>query len=214
MDIYLPWTLGCVVAYLLGSVPFGLLIAKARGVDIRQVGSGNIGATNVFRCVSKPLGILTFLLDLAKGAAGCCIIPWLVAHAFLDEAGSMPLRVTCGFLTVAGHNWPVFLGFKGGKGVATSAGLLLGLAPAGCGWAFLAWLLVFVATRYVSVASILAAFTLAIVAWPLYLARHGWWFPVMLDVLAVLAIARHHGNIRRLRAGTESRFAFGKASRT
>ncbi|MEI6212349.1 MAG: glycerol-3-phosphate 1-O-acyltransferase PlsY [bacterium] len=213
MDIYLQWAFGCVAAYLLGSVPFGFLIAMARGIDIRTVGSGNIGATNVFRCVSKPLGILTFLLDMAKGAAGCTLIPWLVAHAFHGDAASMPLCVTCGFLTVAGHNWPVFLGFKGGKGVATSAGLLLGLAPIGCGWAFLAWTLFFVITRYVSVASILAALTLAIVAWPIYFTRHGWWFPVMLNVLAALAIARHHGNIRRLRAGTESRFTFGRGSR-
>lgn len=214
MNLYLPWILGCIAAYLLGAIPFGFLIARTRGVDIRQVGSGNIGATNVFRCVSKPLGILTFLLDMAKGTASCTLIPWLVSQAFPAGNHQMLFRVTCGFLTVAGHNWPVFLGFKGGKGVATSAGLLLGLAPQGCGLAFLAWLLFFVTTRYVSVASILAALTLAIAAWPLYLASLGWWFPAMLTVLAALTILRHRGNIRRLREGTESRFNFGRKSRT
>lgn len=208
MDLYLQWTLGCVAAYLFGSIPFGFLVAKSRGVDIRQVGSGNIGATNVFRCIGKTLGILTFLLDLGKGLAGCWLIPWLVARGFGGGAIDLPFRVACGFLTVAGHNWTIFLGFKGGKGIATSAGLLLGLAPVACGWAVLAWLLVFVATRYVSVASILASATLGIVAWPLYFHGHGWWFPVMLDVLALLAIWRHRVNIARLCAGTESRFTF------
>ena len=211
MAIYLQWTLGCLAAYLLGSVPFGFLIARAKGVDIRQVGSGNIGATNVFRCVSKTLGILTFVLDLAKGYAGCTVLPYLFARYLGGATDDMPFRVACGFLTVAGHNWTVFLGFKGGKGVATSAGLLLGLAPAGCGIALAVWAMVFVITRYVSVASIAAALALGAVAW-LPFCRQGadWWFPVMLDVLAALAIWRHRVNIRRLREGTESRFKFRK----
>ena len=209
MSVYLQWAMGCAGAYLLGSVPFGFLVAQARGVDIRKVGSGNIGATNVFRCVSKPLGIFTFLLDLGKGVAGCCLIPWLAAHLVQGGANGMPFRVACGFLTVLGHNWPVFLGFKGGKGIATSAGLLLGLAPAGCGVALLVWLATFLATRYVSVASIAAAAALGIAAWfPFCRGNSGWWFPVMLAVLAALAIGRHRGNIRRLREGTESRFSF------
>jgi glycerol-3-phosphate acyltransferase PlsY len=207
MSIGLQWVMGCAGAYLLGSIPFGFLVAKARGVDIRKVGSGNIGATNVFRCVSKPLGICTFLLDLGKGVAGGCLIPWLAAHAIQGGSYGMPFRVACGFLTVVGHNWPVFLGFKGGKGIATSAGLLLGLAPAACGVALLAWIVTFLATRYVSVASIAAAAALGIAAWfPFCRGDSGWWFPVMLDVLAALAIGRHRGNIRRLREGTESRF--------
>jgi len=209
MNFYLQWTLGCAAAYLLGSVPFGFLVARARGIDIRQVGSGNIGATNVFRCVSKPLGVLTFLLDMAKGVAGARVIPWLAAYWFGGETGNMPFWVACGFLTVAGHNWPVFLGFRGGKGVATSAGLLLGLAPAGCGVALATWAVVFVTTRYVSVASITAAAALGVVAWlPFCRQESGWWFPLMLNVLAALAIGRHRGNIRRLLNGTESRFQF------
>jgi glycerol-3-phosphate acyltransferase PlsY len=120
-----------------------------------------------------------------------------------------PFHVFCGCLAVAGHNWPVFLGFKGGKGIATSAGLLLGLAPAGCGIALLAWLVVMAAARYVSLASIAAALALGIAAWPLYLPG-GIWFPLVLDGLAVLAIGRHHANIRRLLAGTETRISFRK----
>ena len=210
MGIFLQWILGCAAAYVFGSIPCGFLIAKLRGVDIRQVGSGNIGATNVFRCVSKPLGLLTFLLDFAKGVAGARLIPWLSAHLLGGATDNLPFCVTCGFLTVAGHNWTLFLGFKGGKGIATSAGLLLGLAPVACGWAVLAWLMLFVTTRYVSVASIAAAAALGLVAWPLYLAQHGWWFPFMLDVLAALAIWRHRANLQRLRAGTEPRFKLKK----
>jgi len=135
MGIYLQWILGGLAAYLLGSIPFGFLIAKAKGVDIRQVGSGNIGATNVFRCVSKPLGILTFALDMGKGCAGCTLLPYAVAYALDQQTiDILPFRVVCGFLTVVGHNWTLFLGFKGGKGIATSAGLLLGWHPPPVAW--------------------------------------------------------------------------------
>ena len=206
MAIVLQWVSGGVAAYLLGAVPFGFLIARARGVDIRQVGSGNIGATNVFRCVSKPLGVLTFLLDLGKGVAGSTLIPWLAAVLLGGATGHMPFRVCCGFLAVAGHNWPVFLGFKGGKGIATSAGLLLGLAPLGCAIALLAWLAALLAARYVSLASILAAAALGVAAWPLYGARYGGWFAATLDLLAAIAIWRHRANIQRLLNGTEGRF--------
>jgi glycerol-3-phosphate acyltransferase PlsY len=206
---FLIWSLGALGAYLLGAVPFGFLIARARGVDIRTVGSRNTGATNVFRCVGKPWGIATFVLDLSKGVAGCRLVPWLLAQAFGAPAapGIAPLHVFCGCLAVTGHNWPVFLGFKGGKGVATSAGLLLGLAPVGCGIALLAWLLAMAATRYVSLASIVAAIALGIAAWPLYRSA-GIWFPITLDGLAALAIGRHHANIRRLLAGTEPHVRF------
>lgn len=205
------WSLGATGAYLLGAIPFGFLIARAQGVDIRTVGSRNTGATNVFRCVGKVWGITTFILDMAKGAVGCRLFPWMLTYMFSTTQNNdiSPLHVFCGCMTVVGHNWPVFLNFKGGKGIATSAGLLLGLAPVGCGIALLAWLLVMVVTRYVSLASIAAAVALGVAAWPLY---DGIWFPVVLDGLAVLAIWRHHANIKRLRAGTETRFHFRKPS--
>ncbi|MDD4020024.1 MAG: glycerol-3-phosphate 1-O-acyltransferase PlsY [Kiritimatiellae bacterium] len=207
------WLSGGLAAYLLGSVPFGFLIAKACGKDIRALGSGNIGATNVFRSVSKPLGVLTFALDFLKGFCGVRFVPVLAASCAGADGTGMGLAVFCGAMTVAGHNWTCFLGFKGGKGVATSAGLLLGLSPAGVGIAFAAWLVLFLTTRYVSVASIGAALTLAAVVWPLHLRTHGVWFPTVLTFLAAVAIWKHRTNIARLRAGTESRFSFGKKGR-
>jgi glycerol-3-phosphate acyltransferase PlsY len=215
MQNYWPWILGVIAAYLLGSIPFGFLMARAKGVDIRRVGSGNIGATNVFRCVSKPLGIVTFALDFAKGLTGCTILPWAAMLLAGQGHAPLPLQVACGFLTVAGHNWPIFLGFKGGKGIATSAGLLLGLAPAACGIALATWLVIFLSLRYVSLASIAAALALGVVAWFPAFGREGgsWGFPLILDLLAALAIWRHRANIQRLRTGTELRFAFGKGKR-
>ena len=207
------WIGGGVAAYLLGSVPFGFLIAKARGKDIRTLGSGNIGATNVFRSVSKPLGILTFALDLLKGFCGVKLVPLLAATLTGASFENMYLPAFCGAMTVVGHNWTCFLGFKGGKGIATSAGLLLGLSPAGVGIAFGAWLATFLATRYVSVASIAAAAVLAVAAWPLHLKAYGVWFPCVLTLLALLAVWKHRSNIARLRAGTESRFSFGNKGR-
>ena len=210
MTILFLWLTGGVAAYLLGSIPFGFLMAKACGKDIRTLGSGNIGATNVFRAVSKPLGILTFALDFLKGFAGVQLIPALAAHLTGSAFENMYLPVFCGAMTVVGHNWTCFLGFKGGKGIATSAGLLLGLSPLGVGIAFAAWLLMFLTSRYVSLASITAAVVLGISVWPLHLKTHGLWFPCVLTLLALLAIWKHRSNIARLRAGTESRFTFRK----
>jgi len=204
------WLSGGLAAYVLGSIPFGFLIAKACGKDIRTLGSGNIGATNVFRSVSKPLGILTFALDFLKGFCGVRFVPVLAADLTHTSFEGMALPVFCGALTVVGHNWTCFLGFKGGKGIATSAGLLLGLSPAGVGIAFAVWLAAFLSTRYVSVASIAAAVVLGVVAWPLHLHAYGAWFPGVLTLLAALAVWKHRSNIARLRAGTESRFSFGK----
>ncbi len=210
------WTLAGALAYLLGSLPFGFLIARCRGVDIRTVGSGNIGATNVYRAVSKPLGILTFALDVGKGVGGVLLIPMaasLLLTALLPTGSPAPtraLQLFSGCVTVIGHNWTCFLGFKGGKGVATSAGLLIGLSPAGVGIAFAVWLVTFLTTRYVSVASIAAAAVLGVVVWPLHCGDAGAWFPAVLTALAALAIWKHRANIIRLRAGTESRFTFKK----
>jgi glycerol-3-phosphate acyltransferase PlsY len=217
MTAFFTWGIGGAAAYLLGSVPFGFLVAKARGKDIRALGSGNIGATNVFRSVSKPLGVLTFVLDFLKGFAGVKLVPALAAAcAGAADGAGMGLALFCGALTVVGHNWTCFLGFRGGKGVATSAGLLLGLTPAGVGIAFAVWLALFLSMRYVSVASIGAALALAAaVWWPLRLdAAHGAWFPCVLTLLALVAVWKHRSNIARLRAGTESRFDFKKRGRT
>jgi acyl phosphate:glycerol-3-phosphate acyltransferase len=199
-----------VASYLIGAVPFGLLVARLKGVDITKVGSGNIGATNVFRSVSKPLGILTFVCDAVKGWLPAYVFPLWVAAAG-NAAADPSLGVLYAALAIAGHTWPVYLKFKGGKGVATSAGALIGIAPKAVGLGVLVWLAVFGVSRYVSVASIAAAVAVPAAAW--------WWhepgrslvLPVALTLLGVMIVWRHGGNIRRLRAGTEHRF--GRKSR-
>ncbi|HOE60145.1 MAG TPA: glycerol-3-phosphate 1-O-acyltransferase PlsY [Kiritimatiellia bacterium] len=207
------WIVGGVAAYLLGSIPFGFLLARSRGKDIRTLGSGNIGATNVFRSVSKPLGVLTFALDFLKGLGGVTLIPALALTICPPEtgaAGGKGLAMFCGALTVVGHNWTCFLRFKGGKGVATSTGLVLGLAPQAVGIAFVVWLVVFLMTRMVSAASVAAAVTLAAaVWWPLRLhAAYGFWFPAVFTALAAVAVWKHRSNLARIRNGTEARFTF------
>ncbi len=201
---------GGLLAYLLGSIPFGFLIAKSQGRDIRTLGSGNIGATNVFRSISKKLGILTFALDVGKGLCGVLLVPLLAAKLSGAEYTGMALPLGCGAMTIAGHNWSCYLGFKGGKGIATSAGMLIALSPLCVGIAFLGWLIVFLTTRYVSVASIFACVVLAVAVWPLHMNQDGIWFPAVLTALAALGIWKHRGNIARLCAGTESRFDFKK----
>ena len=212
MNTTLVWIVGGLLAYVLGSVPFGFLFAKTQGKDIRTLGSGNIGATNVFRSVSKTLGLLTFLLDFLKGLAGVLLVPriaMLVCGGSFNGAIPEYLDLLCGILTVAGHNWTCFLGFKGGKGVATSAGMLLGLTPIGVGIAFAVWVVLFVFSRYVSVASIGAALTMAIVVWPLMRGKPGYPVtPAVLTALAALTIWKHRSNIKRLINGTENRFNF------
>jgi glycerol-3-phosphate acyltransferase PlsY len=196
------------LAYLVGAVPNGFLIARAKGVDIRKVGSGNIGATNVFRSVSKTLGILTFIADAVKGLVPALVFPMLVAWI----SGANPpawLGLVYAALAIVGHTWPIYLGFKGGKGVATSAGALIGLAPLATGIGFVVWILFFVTSRYVSVASIAAAAAVPAAAWWLYRGS-GVALPVFLTVLGAVIILRHKANIQRLAKGTEHRFEFKK----
>ena len=194
------------LAYLIGSIPNGLLIARAKGVDIRRVGSGNIGATNVFRSVNKTLGILTFFGDALKGWLPAWVFPKLVACLAGPEVSPW-LGIVYAALAIAGHTWPVYLKFKGGKGVATSAGALLGLAPGAVGIGFLAWIVVFLSFRYVSAASVAAALAVPATAWWLYRDAV---LPTFLSVLGVLIVLRHKSNLQRLVSGTEHRFEFGK----
>ena len=197
-----------ILAYLLGAIPFGLLIALAKGVDIRAVGSGNIGATNVFRAVGKGWGILAFTCDTLKGFISVSVLPLLAKTLWAFDGGAV-LPLVCACLAIAGHNWPVYLRFKGGKGVATSAGALIGLAPMAAGAGLLIWALVFVATRYVSAASITAAITVAGAGW-FFCAQTGILLPVVLTALCGLIIGRHKSNIQRLIHGSENRFEFKK----
>ncbi|WP_198419559.1 glycerol-3-phosphate 1-O-acyltransferase PlsY [Geomonas oryzae] len=182
-------------AYLLGSVPTGLLLARSMGINIRECGSGNIGATNVYRTAGKKLGIMTLLGDCLKG-----LIPVLAAKAL----GLPPVWVAgVGLAAFLGHVYTVFLRFKGGKGVATALGVLLGTAPL----AVLLGILVFAAVlykwRYVSLASISAAAVIPVLAWATCATRE---VTGMAFVIAVIVILKHHENIARLRAGTENKF--------
>jgi acyl phosphate:glycerol-3-phosphate acyltransferase len=200
-DFYLTAGL-CVLGYLLGSIPFGLLLTKAAGFgDIRQVGSGNIGATNVLRTGNKGLAAATLLLDALKGVAAV-----LIASAAAGETAALLAALAA----VVGHLFPVWIGFNGGKGVATGLGVLIAASwPVGVG-ACLVWLL---AAKFGKISS-LAALT-AFVASPVLAALLGQWGVVKLAfTIAVLVFARHHANIRRLLAGTEPRIGQGKAEAT
>ena len=202
--------LAALVAYLLGAVPFGLIIALSRGIDVRKAGSGNIGATNVFRTVGKPWGILAFALDFLKGFAAAKWVPVLVARiAGVEMPACAPL--VCGVCAVVGHTWPVWLRFKGGKGVATGAGLLVAIAPHSALCAVGAWIVFFLATRYVSFASIMAALLLCVHVW--MPPKYDMPTSVALTLLAFAVILRHRSNIVRLGKGTESRFSFTKAQK-
>lgn len=188
-----------VFAYLCGSVPWGFIIGKVCGVDVRTVGSKNIGATNVTRCVGKRAGQLCFALDFLKG-----LVPVLIAQrAGLDEKVLLIVVIA----TVIGHMFPVFLNFKGGKGVSTAAGAIAALAPIALAAALTVWVVVFLVSRYVSLASITAAAVLASVSWVTVLTGQlSWPKAALMTVVAALAIFRHRENITRLMNGTENRF--------
>ena len=185
-------------SYLLGAIPNGLLLARLKGVDLQKVGSGNIGATNVFRCVGKGWGVLAFVLDAVKGFVPAFFFPRLL------ESAPPWLGLACGVAAVAGHNWPVWLKFKGGKGVSTSAGMLLGIAPAAVGIGFAVFALAVALTRFVSLGSILAA-----VAVPTaYLWMNGADNRLLAGALVLmggLVIVKHRANVGRLLKGTEPR---------
>ncbi|MBT8046358.1 MAG: glycerol-3-phosphate 1-O-acyltransferase PlsY [Pontiella sp.] len=192
-----------VIAYLFGAVPFGLLIAKSQGIDIRNEGSGNIGATNVFRVVGKEWGITTFVLDALKG--------FIPAYFFPIIGNVDPVYgVLFGFAAIVGHSFPVYLNFKGGKGVATSAGMLLGVAPLAVGVGFLTWIICMVVSRYVSVSSMVAAVAVAATVW--IRGDKALVVNIALSVLAILVIWLHRDNIKRLLNGTETRLGKKKES--
>ena len=201
-----------VVAYLLGSLPSGfLLIHLFRHQDIRSFGSGNIGATNVLRSGGKGLGAATFLIDMLKGSGAVLLGALLAAHLAPD----LPVRnfeALAALFAVLGHVFPVWLRFRGGKGVATSFGVFVVAAP----WAALAAIGVFavvlIVSRYVSLASILGAASFPVFAWLLVHGDRPPFFIAVQVAVAVLIVAKHHQNIRRLLAGTESRLGAKKTA--
>ncbi len=185
--------------YLLGSVPFGLVLTKPFGIDLRTIGSGNIGATNVLRTGRKDLALATLLLDSGKGAIAVGIA-WAVT-------GDVVAMLVAGVAAVVGHNFPVWLRFKGGKGVATTLGVLLATAwPVGLA-ACATWAVVAGAFRYSSLAALVALAAAPVYAWLWATPAHA----VACAALAVLAWIRHHENIRRLLKGEESKIGKKKA---
>lgn len=229
-------------AFLLGSIPFGLLIAKARGIDIRRHGSGNIGATNVLRVVGKPYGIACLVLDMLKGFVPVVVAlsliwiegkdtslslgilrDWFGSPAATPRADAQLWHVVTGLCAILGHNYSPWVGFKGGKGIATSAGVVLGLFPLfGVALVLLIWLGLALTTRYVSVASMGAAVALPVMthlgarfhhlendpAKPTLWEAGLWNKPLfgLAVAIAVMAVWKHRANIQRLLAGTENRF--------
>lgn len=198
-------TLLTIIAYLLGAVPFGLLVAKVNGIDIRKEGSGNIGATNVFRVVGKGWGVFTMILDALKGFVPAFFFPMLGGDAVPQVYG-----VLFGFVAIIGHTFPVYLKFKGGKGVATSAGMLLGVAPIAVGVGIACFIVTVITSRYVSLASIVASVAVGIMAWvgddKVMVVR------IVLTVMSLLIVWLHRANIKRLMNGTENRFGKKKES--
>ncbi|MES2506153.1 MAG: glycerol-3-phosphate 1-O-acyltransferase PlsY [Verrucomicrobiota bacterium] len=197
--------ISAVVGYLSGAMPFGYWAGKLKGMDIRQHGSGNIGATNVIRVLGKGIGIPVFILDALKGW-----LPVWLAASFLAKQGAATEIVSAGAVVaglsaVLGHMFTFWLGFKGGKGVATTAGVLLGIAPLAMLGGLLVWLLFFFTTRYVSLASMMAG--VGVVATMVaVMVSEGRWDAVMLGfgvLIMVLVIVRHRANIGRILAGTE-----------
>ncbi len=199
----LSYLLTVIAAYLLGSIPTGYLVAKAKGVDIRTVGSGNIGATNAFRVLGKPAGVFVLLMDGLKGFAACWWLCDLLFPLLKVTAADAPShRIVAGIAAVLGHNYTCWLRFKGGKGIATTAGVYFGLAPVAVSIALALWIALFVTTRYVSIASIGAAIALPTAVW---FTESSVLLGVVTTALGLLAIFKHRSNIQRLRAGTESR---------
>ena len=200
-------------SYLIGSIPFGYLIGRLHGIDIRKVGSGNIGATNVTRSIGKIAGKICFFLDFLKGA-----LPVVLVNMAFEE-NTANLALAAGLAVILGHVFPIYLRFRGGKGVATAAGVALALAPYPLLCALAVWVVTFLTSRDLSLASIVAAASLPIIAALFFGLGIGTPFPLanstvfFFALIAFLAILRHISNIKRLLNGTENRFDSGAGKR-
>ena len=200
------WFVG---AYFVGAIPFGFLIGKMRGVDVRTVGSKNIGATNVFRTVGKKWGLLAFFCDVMKG-----FLPTLAARHFAAEPSWLPLAV--GIATVVGHMLTPYMKFKGGKGVATAFGALIALIPATVGIAFAIFAVTFACSNYISLGSCVAATSLAVMIWIPFLDHAGSKdlpLCILVTLIAAFIVWKHRSNIGRLVRGEENKiYLFKKPS--
>ncbi len=211
--MYLKFAIAVIFGYMLGSVPFGIIIARAHGKDLRSIGSGNIGATNVARALGRRWAYVCFLLDVLKG-----LFPMLAVRVFMGitepTAGLLSLWLLVGCGAILGHIFPIYLKFKGGKGVATSLGVGLGLWPyytICAAVAFMVWAVVTLVWRYISLASIAASIVfplvliLAITLIPVWDFANLWPLLVAATAIPLMVIVRHRENIKRLLSGTESK---------
>ena len=204
-------------AYLAGSLPFGLFVARAvKGIDIREHGSRNIGATNVTRVIGVKWGAVCFLLDLLKGSGPVWLLPQSLLAA--DDPSRIHWQVAAGLLAIIGHMFPVWLGFKGGKGVATALGVVAMLAPQSTAFTFGVFVALFAITRIVSLGSIIAAAVFAVLQmiqlWPQPFRAETWSIASFSLAVPVLIIVRHRANIGRLLRGEEHRFEFKRREPT
>jgi len=183
-------------SYLIGSIPFAYIITKtARGIDIRNFGSGNPGATNVFRVAGKTYGLITLMFDFLKG-----LITVSVTKLFYPDLIS--ISIICGLLSIIGHNWPVWLKFRGGKGFATSLGVLLGLIPLVTLFGLITFVIIFILTKYVSLSSVLSSIVVIAMCW---IKREQLILCLFVSLTGLMIIIRHRPNIVRLLKGTESK---------
>jgi len=189
------------IAYLVGSIPTGYLFAKYKNIDLRLHGSGNVGATNVFRAVGKLAALITLIIDVLKGLIVVSVLADML-YSFRIDMGFTHYRAVLALCVVAGHNWPVFLKFKGGKGVATSAGVLLVICPKALLIGLCIWVFVFICTKIVSLASIMAAVAMPIST---YFYTYSFTTRYLTIALAILLIMRHRTNIKRLISKEEKR---------
>lgn len=196
------------ISYLIGSVPAGYLAGRIAGIDIRKAGSGNIGATNLLRVLGKRYGYPVFLFDFAKGTAAVEISILIFKSIHHAEVSRELCAILAGVSSVIGHSYPMWLGFKGGKGVATSFGVVFGLIPLAALIAVMVWLITFGTTRYVSVASMTAALALPITVLVMLYVKllSGLTLLLFSICLAAIVIWRHRSNLSRLMSGTEPRF--------
>ena len=204
---YIILFLGFVAAYIIGSVPTAYIFGRVfKGIDIREYGSGNVGATNVFRVIGQVPGIIVLIIDTIKGLI--CVTYLASGFLYLEPVTRPELyRILVGLSAIAGHNWTLYLKFKGGKGVAASAGVVIGLIPKIFWLGFLVWLITFFITGFVSLASIIA-----IISVPIFTLAFGEpaEIVIFMCLLCLIIVYKHKSNIRRLARGEEKRIAFFK----
>lgn len=199
------WTdfLWALPAYFLGSIPTAVWIGKSKyGLDVREHGSKNAGATNTFRVLGKKAGKVVLTIDILKGMLAV-LLPYIVLPLSFADSHLTHIQLVASFLAVLGHVFPIFAGFKGGKGVATSLGVIVGLQPIAAGICLIIFLIVFISTNYVSLGSISAALAFSISLWLFPINTYA--LPIFGSVLAFIVIFTHRKNIRRLLDGTESK---------